>query len=161
MSQSSLKNFSSVKLEQELNKRKISELTNQRAIIEDKIKHLNTTAVVSNKVEKLVKPTKSVKTIKSVKKKSSKLKKTMHKGRAVNAISLRDRLMTIASDGIVRNATQFLAILENDGWKSTSAKPYYVISAQLATLADKKLFNRVSKGSYQLSKNEPIVIVGA
>jgi len=47
----------------------------------------------------------------------------------------------------VRTATQFLTILENDGWKSTSATPYYVVSAQLATLVEKKIFNRVSKGS--------------
>jgi len=40
MSQSSLKKFSSVKLEQELNKRKISELTNQRNMIDAKIKIL-------------------------------------------------------------------------------------------------------------------------
>jgi hypothetical protein len=148
MSQSSLKKFSTSKLEQEINKRRISELQTQKTMIEAKIKTLST-STSNNKVEKLGKPVK----------KSSKLKKVMHKSRVAGSISLKDRLIAIGSDETVRTATEFLTILENDGWKSTSAKPYYVVSAGLASLAEKNVFRRVSKGSYQLVKNEPVVVV--
>lgn len=146
----SLKKISTKHLEREITKRKVSELESQKTIIEKKIKSLTGT---ENTVEKLNK--------KSNKKssKSTKVKKVMHKSRAVNGTSLTTRLSTIAADGATRTTTEYVTALENDGWKSTSAKPYYVVAAALATLATKNVFRRVSKGSYQLSKVEPVAVI--
>jgi len=143
----SLKKFSTVKLELEITKRKIVELQNQRSSIDDKIKNLS---VIEGKVEKLTKPSS---------KKNTKIKKSMHKGRVANGLSLKDRLITIAADSAPRSATEFLAVLDNDGWKSTSPKPYYVVSAGLASLVKKNVFRRVEKGSYQLVKRELLAVI--
>jgi hypothetical protein len=140
----SLKKISTKQLEREITKRKVSELEIQKSLIEKKIKSLNGT---ENVVEKLNKKAK----------KALKLKKAMHKGRSVNNISLTSRLITVGSDGATRTTTEYLTALENDGWKSTSAKPYYVVAAALATLEKKNVFRRIAKGSYQWVNNEPVV----
>lgn len=144
----SLKKVSTKQLEREITKRKISDLESQRTTIDQKIKNLTG---VETTVEKLNN---------KKSKKSVKIKKAMHKSRSVNGISLTTRLTTIASDGATRSTNDYLTRLENDGWKSTSAKPYYVVAAALASLEKKNVFRRVEKGSYQLVKNEPVVVTG-
>ena len=140
----SLKKISTKQLKREITKREISDLESQKTMIDKKIKSLGGNEHVVEKLNKKAK-------------KALKVKKAMHKGRSVNNISLTTRLTTVAADLAVRTTKEYVTALENNGWKSTSAKPYYVVAAALATLEKKNVFRRIEKGSYQLANNEPVV----
>lgn len=146
----SFKNASIKQLERALQIRKnakIEELRKECNKIEQKIIELggsidtNTTGVV----EALVSPNKT-----------PRIKKSMQKTRILNDKSLKDHLMNIASDGKARSATDFLTELKNSGWKSQSAKPYYVVAAALAAQEKKNVFRRIDRGTYELVKNSII-----
>jgi len=140
MSKPSLKKFSVKQLEQEISRRKILELEQEKSKIEEEIKVLSgteelTTTVVPNKISK-------------------KIKKFMKKDKVVNDKSLKSQLISIGSDYNVHTTNEFLTVLENSGWKTTSPKPYYVVAAALASLEKKNIFRRITKGSYVLNRNE-------
>lgn len=149
---SSLKNVSIKQLEHELNKRKqekIAELNQEKTAIEEKLRSLtgNTVTVASS--------TAHVKLPTTALKKAHKVKRALHKKvvtkkRILGAQSLKDRVLSIAKDGAERTTNDFISDLTKDGWKSTSAKPYYVVAAALANLEKHKLFRRVAKGKYQI-----------
>lgn len=138
-----LKKASIKQLENEINKRrtaKVKELEAKKQEIETEIRKINGIegdTVVETGING------SVKT----------LKKSMSKSVVPvveNNESLKDRLVRIGKDRGVHTTTYFLNTLENEGWKSTSAKPYYVVAAALASLEKKNVFRRIEKGSYQL-----------
>lgn len=143
MSKSTLLKEASIKqLEHEMNKRrvvKVKELEAQKQKIENKIKEL-----ANNSSDAVIE------TINNGKSKT--LKKSMSKTVASNMSeeSLKDRLIRLGADRGVRTTNEFLNMLEVEGWKSTSPKPYYVVAAALASLEKKTVFRRISKGSYQL-----------
>jgi RNA-binding protein YhbY len=137
-----LKEASIKQLEHEINKRrvvKVKELEAQKQEIENKIKKL-----ANNSGDAVIE------TINDGK--SKMLKKSMSKTvvTGTSEESLKDRLIRLGGDRGVRTTNEFLTMLEVEGWKSTSPKPYYVVAAALASLEKKNVFRRISKGSYQL-----------
>jgi RNA-binding protein YhbY len=135
-----LKEASIKQLEHEMHKRrvvKVKELEAQKQEIENKIKEL------ANNTGDAV-----IETINNSKSKT--LKKSMSKSVVTSEESLKDRLVRLGGDRGVRTTNEFLNMLEAEGWKSTSPKPYYVVAAALASLEKKNVFRRISKGSYQL-----------
>lgn len=142
--QVNLKTASIIQLERELNERKlikISSLTRQREVLDKEILELGGTGVTDHKV--VVPPTKVI---------VRKAVKTVTRGRNGNGKSLPEMLVEIAADGQSRTADAFIKILQTRGWKTSSAQPYYVVAAALASQEKKKVFERVQKGIYKLSK---------
>lgn len=140
--QVNLKTASIIQLERELKERKlikISSLTRQREVLDKEILELGGTVVTDQVV-----PTTKVIARKAV--------KTVARGRNGNGKSLPEMLVEIAADGQSRNADAFIKILQTRGWKTSSAQPYYVVAAALASQEKKKVFERVQKGIYKLSK---------
>lgn len=136
----SLKKASIKQLENEISKRrtaKIKELEAKKNQIEKEIR-----AWSGNSTESVAETMTSGN--------SKTLKKSMSKNVVVSEESLKDRLVRIAGDRAVHTTSELLSMLENEGWKSTSAKPYYVVAAALASLEKKNVFRRINKGSYQL-----------
>lgn len=143
--QVNLKTASIIQLERELNERKlikISSLTRQREVLDKEILELGGTGAADHKV---VVPPKVI---------ARKAVKTVTRGRNGNGKSLPEMLVEIAADGQSRNADAFIKILQTSGWKTSSAQPYYVVAAALASQEKKKVFERVQKGIYKLSKKD-------
>ena len=103
-----------------------------------------------------VKKPKATKNPKSTKKSSAKktaskrVKKTMAKTRAVNAVSTKKHLIAIADDGNAHSINDFLKAIQATEWKTESPNPYSVVAACLAN--NKGTFRQVSKGNYALIK---------
>jgi len=135
---------------------KLVELEKQKSKIDEEIRALSSTATG-------VKPQETIATVNlSTSEKDSKktARKSMSKNKVIRAVNdkpLKDLLLDIAADNQPRTTSEFLTKLENNGWKTTSAKPYHVIFAQLTTLEKKNLLQRVGRGTYQMVKGEPVV----
>lgn len=135
-----LKKASIKQLEHEINKRrviKVKQLEAKKQEIDNEIREIE--SIVGDVI---------VETISNNKSKT--LKKSMSKSVVTNEESLKERLIRLGNDRGVRTTSELLDMLEADGWKSTSPKPYYVVAAALASLEKKNVFRRISKGSYQL-----------
>jgi hypothetical protein len=136
-----LKKASLKQLEQEVSKRrtkKVKELEEKKQRIEAEIRDLN-----GNIIETIIEPKVSG---------AKTLKKSMRKNAPVVVIDepLKERLVRLARDGGIKTTKYLLSTLEAEGWKSTSARPYYVVAAAMASLEKKNVFRRITKGSYQL-----------
>jgi hypothetical protein len=137
-----LKKASIKQLEQELNARKstkIAELKLEVSKLERQINELSPKTV--GVIETL--PTKKI----------TRLKKSMARGRIVGKKSLADLLVDIGENAPeTRKINEYKTALEAGGWKSSSPTPYYVVAAALAAQTKKRVFRRVSEGSYELVK---------
>lgn len=136
-----------------INKLPISEIeaiytTKKISSLEEQLKSLrHSVGLVSKPFSTVKKSRKGTKksTVKKVRRSARK-----NQARIINEVSLKERLTQIASDGVIRNANQFIEVLDNTGWKTSSTNRYQIVAAALAKLKDKNKFERVNKGEYRI-----------
>lgn len=129
-SSTNIKDLSIKQLQSEITRRKVAELKQQKTMIDKEIEK------ISSNSDKAIK--------------SPKVKGSMKRGRTVDGASIGTRLIEVGSDGKGRTTEEFVTAMQEKGWKTSSKNPVSVIAAALSAQEKKKVFQRVSKGTYAL-----------